>query len=144
MSEVIEQDYATFERNIFAHSSPKPLLKAVKRKHGGVKKPRVSKKRRCEPIYGPVDNEQGWVKLRCRQDDVLPDLVEEPKDRHQNRNPLIGNISDEDHSLEENRFQDVDESLSPSRQKSSDGEHLFLFSTHANHLNTQRQIQPKT
>ena len=79
MSEVLDENYKSFQCNIFAHSSPKPALKSVKRKciiqnissdDDCGKQPRLSKKKRCEPIYGPVNTDQSWVKMRCRREDA--------------------------------------------------------------------------
>ena len=136
---VADKDYEQFQAKLFVHSSPKPPLKPVRRKrilrpgtsndgsdkqHSPQKK---KKKKRSQPVYGPVNNSKGWVKMRCTEDDYLPDLVEQArKEASPHSDPLIGNMSIDEHSLDENRFEDIEESLSPSNDNPSEGENHNL------------------
>ena len=128
-----ETSYEDFERKLFVHSSPKrPAPKNVKRKSvfrdlGENDDDEDKRKKRCiEPLFGPVNNKKGWIKFRCREEEILPDLVEETKSGDTPEDPLLGNMSDNDHSLDDTRVQDPDDSLTSQTKPPETGKVTFV------------------
>ena len=128
-----ETSYEEFQRKLFVHSSPKrPAPKNVKRKSvfrdmGDNEDDEDKRKKKCiKPLFGPVNNKKGWIKLRCREEEILPDLMEETKSGGSPEDPLIANMSEDEHSLDDTRFQDPDDSITSQTKPPQTGKLTLL------------------